>query len=619
MELNQDVLVQVALPTAAYYKPPSVRTPEPTKSAETCCWQTSLLNPKNRIDSLDFPSNPLWRIDGCIAFGTQFHAVPLFPDSTTSPPPLRVDVFIPKHTAISPALRRVLDLGAAFHARDARTTQQLGITRHIIRCLQYWTTTSSAGEAAHRYRQQQQQQQQQLPFGSRIVLHNVPVDVRDARISVAPTHHLERQMLSVQQLQDMWKDQDIPWFPPTIDIGELTYKSQPHDSVSIVQQQQDNGKETVVFKAITSHTKYLYHELRNLLRMTPHPNIIERPLALVTKKCGFGSKTAVVGFTLTYHRHGTIRDHLPFLNLHGKITHRDAAKWALQLVQAARHFRGTCDTYNSDLRLDNMLLSDSLDLVMVDFEQRGVWSEFAAPEINAIECIRALATTDEDSLPFLPDSHRARYAALLTQMLPRWESLVDGEEYVWPAGRHGYNVAWQCLDNDDDDDDDDNDQGRERCEVYMLGRVLWCLFEAQSAPQRAAIWASYRCEPTVEFPAYVRTPPEMRRLIDCCTRGHQPTLSSVIVRSGGELVLREEEEVLDEGSSSSSSSTQTRSTPEAVRHRARLFWTQRVADSERWVRRYIECRKRKRASAAFPNRPTLAAVEEFIEDYISKL
>ncbi|KAM3446660.1 hypothetical protein MY3296_009459 [Beauveria thailandica] len=600
MELNQDVLVQVALPTAAYYKPPPPRTPEPTKSAETCCWQTSLLNPKNRIDSLDVPSNPLWRIDGCIAFGTQFHAVPLFPASTLpAPPPLRVDVFIPKHTAISPALRRVLDLGAAFHARDARTTQQLGITRHIVRCLQHWTASSSAGEAAHAYRQQ-------LPFGSRIVLHNVPVDVRDARFSVAPTHHLERQMLSVRQLQDMWKDQDIQSFPPTIDIGELRYESQPHDSVSIVQQH--NGKETVVFKAITSHTKYLYHELRNLLRMTPHPNIIERPLALVTKKCGFGSKTAVVGFTLTYHRHGTIRDHLPYLHLHDKITHRDAAKWALQLVQAARHFRATCDTYNSDLRLDNMLLSDSLDLVMVDFEQRGVWSEFAAPEINAIECIRALATTattsdDEELLLHVPDSLRARYSALLTQMLPCWESLVDGEEYAWPAGRHGYNVAWQCL--------DDDDAGRERCEVYMLGRVLWCLFEAQSAPQRAAIWASYRCEPTVEFPAYARTPPEMRRLIDCCTRGHQPTLSSVIVRSGGELVLREEEGVLE--------GTWKRSTPEAVRDRARLFWTQRVADSERWVRKYIECRTRKHASAAFPDRPTLAAVEEFIQDYISKL
>ncbi|OAA37272.1 Protein kinase-like domain protein [Beauveria brongniartii RCEF 3172] len=614
MELNQDVLVQVALPTAAYYKPPPARTPEPTKSAETCCWQTSLLNPKNRIDSLDFPSNPLWRIDGCIAFGTQFHAVPLFPVSSTlppppPPPPLRVDVFIPKHTAISPALRHVLDLGAAFHARDARTTQQLGLTRHIVRCLQHWTTSSSAGEAAHGYRHGQQ-----LPFGSRIVLHNVPVDVRDARFSVAPTHHLERQMLSVQQLQDMWKDQDIQSFPPTIDIGELRYKSQPHDSVSIVEHA---GKETVVFKAITSHTKYLYHELRNLLLMTPHPNIIERPLALVTKKCGFGSKTAVVGFTLTYHRHGTIRDHLPYLDLHNKITHRDAAKWALQLVQAARHFRGTCDTYNSDLRLDNLLLSDSLDLVMVDFEQRGVWSEFAAPEINAIECIRALATTtatdDQDSLlPFLPDSLRARYGALLTQMLPHWESLVDGEEYAWPAGRHGYNVAWQCL-------DDDDDEGRERCEVYMLGRVLWCLFEAQSAPQRAAIWApSYRCEPTVEFPAYVRTPPEMRRLIDCCTRGHQPTLSSVIVRSGGKLVLRgEEQEEGEEGEGFEGA--RKRSTPEAVRDRARLFWTQRVADSERWVRKYIECRTRKHASAAFPNRPTLAAVEEFIEDYISKL
>ncbi|KAJ6787891.1 hypothetical protein PWT90_07821 [Aphanocladium album] len=574
MELSHEILRQVVLPTAAFYTPPACNADGGAAEPAETCWQDSLLNPKNRVDSLDFPQNPSWRIDGCIAHGTQFYAIPLFLSPTQ---PHRVDVFIPNQSAVTvPAgLRSVLDLSTAFYTRDTGVTRQLGITRHIVRCLQHWTAHSKEAWQYSRF-----------PFGSRIVFHNIPVNVRDARISIAPTYHLERQMLSTRQLEIVWQDEGVE-LPPAIDISELHYKAQPHDSVSVVER---DGK-TLIFKAIASHTKYLYHELRHLLLVPPHPNVIQRPLHLVTKKCGFGSKVAVLGFTLPYHQHGTVRDHIPFLALHSKITHNDEVKWARQLVAALRHLRRTCRTFYSDLRLDNILLSDSFDLIMVDFEQRGVWSEFAAPEINAIECMRQLAMDDE-----LPDATRVKYADLLTQLLPCWESLVEGEEYTWPGGQHGYNVAWQCLDEDE----------QESCEVYMLGRVLWCLFEAQSAPQRAAIWTSYKSEPTVGFPAYTRTPHEMRRLIDWCTEGRVPTLSSYIVRAGSKLVLRDLE----------ASGT---STPEDVRNKAKSFWTERVAESERWVRKRIENRKMNHRGFGFPNRPSLAVIDTFLEAYANKL
>ncbi|KAJ4163395.1 hypothetical protein LMH87_005129 [Akanthomyces muscarius] len=568
MELNQEVARQVALPSAAFYKQPACKPGQAAPEPASACWETSSLNPKNRIDSLDFPATPSWRIDGCIAFGTQFYAVPLFMGPTQ---PHRLDIFIPNHSNISPSLCQVLDLSTAFHTRDTRATQGLGITRHIVRCLQHWT--SSSKEAS---------QYKQFPFGSRIVFHNLPASPHDARISIVPTYHLERQMHSVQHLQDMWKDQHIQ-LPPTIDLGELHHKAQPHDSVSVV----EHKGEALVFKAITSHTKYLYHELRHLLRMRPHPSIIERPRHLVTKKCGFGSKTAVVGFTLAYHPHGTIRNHIPYLALHNKIPHDQEASWALQIVRGLRHFRQTCDTYYSDLRLDNILLSDAHEAIMVDFEQRGVWSGFSAPEINSIECIRELAVAEDT-----PEPLRSGYADLMAQMLPHWEELVDGEEYAWPAGRKGYNVAWQCL----------HPEEQECCEVYMLGRVLWCLFEAQSAPHRAAVWTSYETEPTIEFPSYSRTPHELRRLIDWCTKGHAPTLGSVIVRSGNKLVLREREDMVE-------------STPEDVLVKAKMFWTKHVSDSEKWVRNHIETRKTCPTNCAFPSRPTLAAVEASLERF----
>ncbi|OAA73246.1 Protein kinase-like domain protein [Cordyceps fumosorosea ARSEF 2679] len=609
MELNQHVIRQVALPSAAEYtQPPACDSmqaaaaatayPDQESSTEdTLYWQSSILNPKNRVDSLDLPRDPCWRIDGCAGYGTQFHAVPLFLGPGPVPPQ-RIDVFIPDHARVpSPALRRVLDLSTAFHTREGTATRRLGIARHLVRCLQHWTATHP--REALRYHA--------YPFGSRIVFHNVPVDARDALISVAPTHHLERQMLSPAQLRSMWEeeedgdDDDTIALPPSIDIGELAYVAQPHDSVSVV----EVAGRRLIFKAVTSHTKFLYHELRLLLHIPPHTNVVARPRHLVTKRCAFGGATAVVGFTLAYHPRGAVRDHLPRLAARGRPSLRDEVRWARQLLAALLHFRRACDTFYSDLRLDNVLLSAAAnDLILVDFEQRGVWSEFAAPEVNAIECLRGLAVDDRGRPR--RDDRGSRYAALLTRMLPGWEDLVGGEAYAWPDARQGFNVAWRCL----------RPEERESCEVYMLGRALWCLFEAQSAPRRA-LWTSYACEPAhaVEFPAYRRTPPEMRRLVDWCTAGHMPPLSGVVARRGDRLVLRREGEMaLGEQEEEDDDDDDD----DEVREAARAFWKQRVDQSERWVLRYIESRERG-TSSPFPDRPGLAVVDAHLEAYFNKL
>ena len=99
-----------------------------------------------------------------------------------------------------------------------------------------------------------------------------------------------------------------------------------------------------------------------------------------------------------------------------------------------------------------------------------------------------------------------------------------GRDYSWPT--LGYNIPWSCLTKTE----------QEACEVYMLGRVMWCIFEARSAPQRAAglavvplgnLWSSFqvtRC-----------TPQPIRDLIDRCTRGATPGLTRLIVREGNQL------------------------------------------------------------------------------------
>ncbi|KAH7163072.1 hypothetical protein B0J13DRAFT_537753 [Dactylonectria estremocensis] len=566
MELSQQSIHDAIHPTAAFSETPLTPVQDGLNRSYTPSWHESLLNPKNRIDSLAPLERPLWRIDGCTAFGSQFYAVPLFVDTVL---PMRVDVFIPEPAKLSRELRNVLDVDVAFHTTSGSRIAILGITRHILRILQHWT--SRQHDPAQIFAN--------IPFGSRIVFDNLPVNVAEARIIIAPTHHLERQLLSVQSLKEYWGS-DIQ-FPPAIDISELSYGSQLHDSVCLVKIQ---GR-TWIFKALTSYTKYLYHELKQLLTIQPHPNIISRPAHLVTKKCSFGSKVAVVGFTLEYHTHGSLRDLIPFLRIHDNISLVDETKWSLQIASALVHLRSTSSIYYPDLRLDNIVLSSSRDAIMVDFEQRGVWCEFAAPEVNALEYVRLLAVDEE-----IPEEVTEKYEDILAEMLPDWDLMGVGEGYSWPS--KGYNVPWECL----------TPIEQEACEVYMLGRVLWCIFEGNSAPQRAAVWLSYRWEPLVEFPEYTRTPERIRRLIDRCTQGRKAGMSKLIVRENHQLVLRNPE-------------NRGLSTADKVQETARDWWTREVDVSEHWLKERLEGMKRGDWKENFYDRPTLKEVFTELEAF----
>ncbi|UNI14896.1 hypothetical protein JDV02_001476 [Purpureocillium takamizusanense] len=566
MELSQQSIHDVIHPTAAFSDAAANIDAALAAPPLDVPWLQSSLNPKNRINSLDVPARPLWRIDGCTAFGTQIYAIPLFVDVVR---PYRVDVFIPEPATVPPDLRKALDLDVAFYVRDGSRIAQLGFTRHVLRILQHWTNTLQ--NPADIYKD--------LPFGSRIVLHNLPKNVADARISVAPTHYLERQLLSPSALQKFWGSGLS--LPPIVQLEDVEYLSQLHDSVCLVK---IDGR-TWIFKALTSYTKYLYHEMRQLLVMPPHPNIIARPVHLVTKRCSFGNKVAAVGFTVENHVHGSLRDLIPFLQVHGKVSLDDKIKWSVQLASALVHLRETAGIFYPDLRLDNIVLSESWDAVMIDFEQRGVWCEFAAPEVNAIEYVRLLAI-DEDIDPDV----QTKYSAILDELLPGWEDMGEGEEYIWPS--KGYNVPWSCL----------TQREQEACEVYMLGRVLWCIFEASSAPQRAAVWLSYRWEPLVEFPGYTTTPEPIRDLIDRCTRGRQPGLTKYIVRERDRLIMRELENT-------------GKSTAQQVRETARDWWAAEIEAAEAWLGARADGMARGDWNENYFDRPSLQEVYQALEAF----
>lgn len=534
---------------------------------------------------------------------------------------MRFDVFVTEKATQSPMLRKLLDLDFAFHARDSTRVRQQAISSYITRALQVWTTeVYGLDKVKEMYYDQ--------PFGTRIMFENLPLNVRNVQIQIGSMHNLEFHQCSLRELAEMW-NMEMDEMPQTVDIYSLVHVRQLQDSVCVVRYRQDRDPSVDpegtlangvwAFKALTSSVKYMYHELRNLLTMPPHPNVLGRPVRLVTKKARSNDKReVVVGFLEPYYSGINLRDSLPLLRMNKQLRLEDQVRWARQICSGMLHIRHKGNLYYPDMRLDQIVMtSDNKHPVILDFEQRGVWCEFAAPEVNALEHMRALATdADEDesddsyvgALPTIATdteeaaarrhNHtlRRRYADLLTRLLPGWEELGGHDDhYTNPA--LGYNVPWICL----------TDREREHAEVYMLGRLLWCVFEGMSAPQRGAVWQSYRNEPEFEFPTFGRTPPALRGLVDRCTRGRRRPLSSLVVRAGSKLVLQR----WGPGDQPPTAEARVRE----IRALAKDFWEQEVG----WAEGFLLDREDKMKKGVWNenvfNRPTLKEVDDALEAF----
>ena len=441
-------------------------------------WEYSPLNPKCRIDSLTPVGTPTWRIDGCTSLGTQFFTIPT---SIYPLPPLRVDTFLPNPAHWPIELRIDLNLEQAFLFRDSRVAY-FGISQHVLRVLEFWSASIPDFETFYR----------NLPFGSRIMFENMAKDVRNVRVRIIRTHDLERQLLPLGKLK---LNQSVP-LPESLDISRLTLIRQFQDSASLVRVLTSDADEpAVVFKTLSDTPKYLYHELDTLLSMAEHENIISRPRNLITKRCKFGGKVAVVGFTIQYHRQGSLRDQLPLRRQLGTLTLEDQLRWASQIVSALKHIKTKGRGWYCDLRLDNILLSDKDNVVLIDFEQRGVLPAFASPLDNYLQYVNSLVNEQ-----LLTPAARLEYADLYDMHIRPFVSKR--------RDRHEGCVPWLCMTKPE----------RDASELYMLGRLLWCIFEGVSAPQKE-LWMEYLNEPDIEFPDFDRTPVKLRELISSCTPG----------------------------------------------------------------------------------------------------
>ncbi|KAI9710666.1 MAG: hypothetical protein M1820_002499 [Bogoriella megaspora] len=430
-----------------------------------------------------------WRVDGCGSCGTQLFIIPLFLGEHVSP--LRIDAIIPDQTRHSPSIRERLQSGRLCYTTD-REAANVPLAQHILYGLDAWIDREDA--LGERFRT--------LPFGSRVLIEEITPDPFDMNIAVDTRHDFERKMESIGSLKEKWNLPESLW-PPAIDLGELHLCSQIKDSISLVRFASETEPERLIFKSNTRELHFLYHELKVLLTMPHHPNIISRPTHIVTKHCCFGGKKGVCGFLLPFYSKGSLdavltnqlpRETLPlYLQF----------KWARQTISALKHIRESVHGYYSELRLDNILISSrdgEEDVVLADFETRGSRGDWSPPEVHWLQETQHLANS-----PSVPEAYKKKCSDWL--VMHRCKSSLP------PNGRYqdidlGYDDAWKSFSR----------AQQESATVYMIGKLLWCLFESSDSVKNRP-WSQRSSSARVEFPEFSETPDAMRPLILHCTEG----------------------------------------------------------------------------------------------------
>ncbi|KAI1489818.1 hypothetical protein F5X96DRAFT_591727 [Biscogniauxia mediterranea] len=518
-------------------------------------WVVSSLNPKNRPDSLDV-SNSIWRVDGSTGCGTRFYAVLL--DGQSNVTPLRIFVYLPDQQDYPSALRVCLDSASSVSLRDGKAISKLGISKHLCRALDYQCVQDPW--LLKRYNQ--------LPFGSRLVLEKVSAYLRDMRFTVVSNHESESATLTILELRRLWTDEvaEDGW-PPILDITCLRLVRQIHDTVSIVkldkgdQQRLGSKDRMVVFKSGIDNYYHTYHELHFLLTAAPHQNIMPRPLALVVKRSAFGGKLGVVGFLLKYFPCGSIRDIIPARQRAGTLDTRTKLRWCRQILSALIHIKEQCHTFFSDVRPDNVILDEAEGygrLLLCDFEQRGNWYEWCAPEVRYrqyVENLRAAVAGKE-----LKD---ARLISLLNKYTGAHVSSMAYTFAETPV--QAKNRAWFAL----------SPESQEKASVYTFGLFLYTIFEGLSNVQRNLV-NSFPKDPEIEFPEFKHTPLAIRDLIMRCVATDDsllPMQAERVVRVGG-FMYPERQTDLEQN---------TEETIALVLKTAQIWWSTELARAEKFT------------------------------------
>ncbi|KAK4214200.1 hypothetical protein QBC37DRAFT_440317 [Rhypophila decipiens] len=516
-----------------------------------------------------------WTIQGADPDARRFFAVPLF---ALDAPPLRIDVYLPPLQDYGPQVRAILRPEEAIYSpRDEIPV--LVVSRWLAGILEQWCTAYDSG---HGNDGKFQREYESMPFGSRILvaIGGLPPPCSDSsgtspgkvmvdhEIFLVPDYDVEQGMLTVDALRQMWEDvgtrdsgsvdssgeTQLVW-PEVIDLEHLCLKRQIHEAISIVTishahaRSKTNEENEYVFKSLTRDQRHLYNELKMLLSMKPHDNIMPRPRYIVTKKGRFGGRRGVCGFVLEYFSKGSLKSFLLAPSTGSSISLSQKVHWAKQITRALIHINtngnddetsptsglGRWCGFYPDLKPDNIVLrlvlssqdaagengdkeAPMYDAVLLDLEQRGGWFSWSPPEIKYLEYLEILLSTSADDLnddEFDIDK--------LEDLQDEFKENLSGNVYFNSDG--GFSTPWLAfLAKRRRSDQVEEALDLEKAQVFMLGKLLWCIFEEEALMRCGIDHEMLSDLPDIKrkskvFPRFENTPVGVRGMIQACTAG----------------------------------------------------------------------------------------------------
>ncbi|KAJ9164821.1 U-box domain-containing protein 33 [Coniochaeta hoffmannii] len=507
MELNSNVFSQVLSPLAIYANEIDSEHARNGGSNERVSSPFRQPCPQGTTNGHAGRNLPKWRLDGVDLDGIRFFAVPTFAVNT---PPMRVDVYLSPVEEHSECVRQALKPEEAMYTTNKKAALELPISQHLLEALDHWSSSVPDFET----------QYLSLPFGSQIVVPELTLDLfaTASTIHLLPNYTVEQAMIPFATLSQLWPPSIV--YPPTIDTTSLAFHSQLHEAITLVTiPSSPDPSRKYVFKSLLRDQKYLYNELKMLLTLPPHPNLVPRPLYIVTHKCRFGGKRGVAGFILEYYPLGSLASHLSSCS-GNKTTLPDRFRWARQVTEALIHVNEAGGFY-PDLKPDNVVLRQEeggeVDAVLLDLEQRGGWFSWSPPEVGYVEYIEILAS-------HAPDASTAdEMTALLRGYIPDWTPPAQEERYR-AAVSGGFSAPWLSLARLRREGGSGGDPLAtllDRAQSFMLGKLLWCIFEGRAVVRCGIDHELLRdADPEgLAFPQFRETPGRVRGLVRASTAG----------------------------------------------------------------------------------------------------
>jgi len=130
-------------------------------------------------------------------------------------------------------------------------------------------------------------------------------------------------------------------------------------------------------------------EVSNLLSLpTRHPNIIPPPTALITLS---KDDKRICGYLFPLYKHGNLDLYARKKRTRDQSFDQTLRAWYKQLVLAVKSLVDF-NTYHGDIKPDNILISDSNELILIDFTRSSTTMAIASPEVK--ESKRRLSTED---------------------------------------------------------------------------------------------------------------------------------------------------------------------------------------------------------------------------------